>query len=438
MLDAGVGISTEKDSYIAGKTVAKDALSQMSVKAKIAILAVDSLTRRPYDYNQILKGVREELDPEVVIIGSTVNGILVNDRFALRSVGLMLLGGDINIDKSFNFGKSRLEYEKIANNIYNSSLDLPPNDNRFMIIFQDGLKFTQEVLAKQKSLNSRFVSLFSGLVKRVFARQIEEFKEEGMGVPTVQELFEELYKKGWQYPIVGNVASNVRNYDSVEFYNDTVGNDNIVAAILSPTGSTKFSFGYGAGAEPTGKSCMITKNIGSFLLRIDGKPAVVGLCDAAGIEKESLRELRGADYLNYYTIIGTTEKSGGKDIIHLTATITDPDLEGLINTGFPFERVPKKIELFQSNMKVLHKTAETAVRQALENIAEPKFLLGFDCVIRFFAYGDNLPKIVKTIDETIGKDIPRMIVGSGGEIYGTKDLDYYFNNMTFVTLAGGN
>ncbi|MFW9877231.1 MAG: hypothetical protein ACFFG0_29425, partial [Candidatus Thorarchaeota archaeon] len=38
----------------------------------------------------------------------------------------------------------------------------------------------------------------------------------------------------------------------------------------------------------------------------------------------------------------------------------------------------------------------------------------------------------------IDNDIPRMIVGSGGEILGTKDMNYYFNNFTFITLAGGD
>ncbi len=438
MLDAGVGISTEKDGFFAGKAVAKEALSHMSTKPKLAILVVDSLTRRPYSYKEILSGVREDLDTEVTLIGSSVNGILVKDRFALKSVGLMLLGGDFSLDAAFNYPKSRLDYKNIAEKIYKQSLSFPQNENRFMLAFQDGIKFPQKVLAKQKSLNSRFVSLFSGLVGRAFSKQIEEFKEQGLGLPSTQELLESLYSKGWKYPVVGNVASNVRSYDSVEFFNNNLGEDNFVGACISAQDPIKFGFGFAAGAEFTGKTCKITKNIGSFLLRVDGKPSVVGLCDAAGIKPESLRELRGAGYLNYYTMIGTTEQSGDKEVIHLTATITDPDLDGLINTGFPFDRVPEDIKIFQSNMKILHKTAASTVNQALSNLNNPKFLLGFDCVIRYFAYGDNLPNIVKTIDDTIGKDIPRMIVGSGGEIFGNKNLNYYFNNMTFVTLAGGD
>ncbi|MFX1338641.1 MAG: FIST N-terminal domain-containing protein [Promethearchaeota archaeon] len=438
MLDAGVGISIEKDSYKAGRKVAQEALNAMNSKPKLAILAVDSLTRRAYNYNEILKGVREEIGTDIILIGSTVNGILVGDRFALKSVGLMLIGGDFTIDNSYNFPKSRLEYEKIAEKVYQDSLNLTPNDNRFMLIFLDGLKFPKEVLDKQKSLNSRFVSLFSGLVRKMFMKQLEEFKEKGLGVSSAQELLESLYAKGWKWSIIGNAATNVRNYDSVEFYNDEVGDDNFIGAVISPIGSTKFGLGYSAGAEYTGNSATVNKNIGSFLLRIDGKPALKGLCDAANIKIESLKELKSSDYLNYYNIVGTTEKSNDKEVIHLVATMTNPDLESLIITGFPFNKVPKEIQIFQSNMKILHKTAQSAVSQALNNLSEPKFLLGFDCGIRFFAYGDNLPNIVKTIDDTIGKDIPRMIVGSGGEIFGRRDLDFYFNNMTFITLAGGD
>ena len=438
MLDASVGITTERDSYLAGKKVAKEALGGMKSKPKLAILAIDSLTRRHFNNKEVIRGVREELGPEVTLIGSTVNGILVRDRFALRSVGLMLIGGDISVDTSYNYGKSRMEYESIAEKIYQKGNNLEPNDNRIMIMFQDGMKFPPEILAKQNSLNSRVVSILSRLINRFFKRQLEEFKEKGMGMPTVQELLETLFAKGWTIPIIGNVSTNIRDYDSEEFYNNEVGTDRVVGAILSGNNSTKFGFGFAAGAEYTGKSCKPTKNIGNFILKIDGKPALLGLCSAAGIEKESLHELRSSDYLNFYLILGTKETIKDKEYIHLTATITNPEFENLINTGFPFDRVPDEIEIFQSNMNILHKTAEKSISQALSGISNPKFLLGIDCAIRFIAYGDNLPKIIKTIDDTIGKDIPRMIIGSGGEIYATKDIDWYFNNVTYVTLAGGD
>ena len=82
-------------------------------------------------------------------------------------------------------------------------------------------------------------------------------------------------------------------------------------------------------------------------------------------------------------------------------------------------------------------TTEKAIREAIQDISEPRFLLGIDCIVRLLAYGDNYPKGIKLIEDTIGKDVPRMVFGSGGEIFGTKPNDYYFNNMTFLTFVGG-
>ncbi len=438
MIDAGVALTTEFDGYKAGRIVIKEALGGISLKPKLAILAVDSLSRVQYNYNEVLKGVREELGSDVTLIGSTANGILVNNRYAFRSVGLMLIGGDINIDISFNYPESKLDYENIAKSIYQRSSGLLPKENRFMLMFQDGYKFPPEVFKKQEMLNMRIISLMSGLVSRFFKKQLDDFKEDGMGLTSAQELLESLYNKGFDLPIVGNVATDVRNYESVEFYNDQIGDDNIVGVILSGEGATKFGFGFGAGAESTGKTLKPTKKIGGFFLKIDGKPALEGFCNAASIKLESLEQLRPYGYQNPYVSLGFREKSNGEEIIHLSGLLTNPNLSNLVTTSFPFNyKIPEEIEIFRSNIKVLKRTTESAINQAIENISKPKFLLGFDCFNRAMSYGDMMPEIIEKIDDTVGKDLPRMIFGAGGEIFGKKDLGYYNNNMTFVTLAGG-
>jgi hypothetical protein len=438
MIEAGVALATDDDGYDAGKNVAKDALRDISIKPKLAILAVDSLSRVQYNYRDVLKGVREELGPNVNLIGGTANGILVNNRYAFKSVGLMLLGGDINIDVTFNYPDSKIDYKKIAKKIYQKSQGLPPKDNRFMLMFQDGYKFPPEVFKKQEMLNMRIVSLMSGLVSRFFKKQLDDFKEEGMGLTSAQELLENLYKRGFDLRIVGDVVTDVRNYESVEFYNDDIGDDQCVGVILSGESDIKFGFGFGAGAESTGKFLTPTKKIGGFFLKIDGKPALEGFCDAADIKMESLEQLKPYGYQNPYASLGFREQSNGKDIIHLSGLLTNPDLSNLVTTSFPFDyEIPEKIEIFRSNINILKKTTENAINQAIKDINNPKFLLGFDCFNRAMSYGDMMPEIIKKIEQTIGNDVPRMIIGAGGEIFGKKDLGYYNNNMTFVTLAGG-
>ncbi|TXT67240.1 MAG: hypothetical protein BAJALOKI1v1_140008 [Promethearchaeota archaeon] len=439
MIDAAVSITTEDESYNAGRHIAKEALGGMNAKPKLAILAVDSLARVNYKYGQVLKGVREELGPAITIIGSTANGVLINNRYAFRSAGLMLLGGDINIDFSYNYPDSKLDYENIAEDIYQKSQSLPPKDSRIMIMFQDGYKFPPEVFKKQEMLNMRIVSLMSGLVSRFFKKQLDDFKEEGLGLTSAQELLESLYSKSFDLPIAGNVVTNVRNYDSVEFYNDEVGDNNVVGAILSAEGESKFGFGFGAGAESTGKTLTPTKKIGGFFLKVNGDPALEGFCDAAGIKMESLEQLRPFGYQNPYVSLGFREETEEGELVHLSGLLTNPNLSNLVTTSFPFNyEIPEEIEIFRSNINVLKKTTEKAIKEAIENISNPKFLLGFDCFNRAMSYGDMIPEIIKKIEDTIGKDVPRMIIGAGGEIFGKKGLGYYNNNMTFVTLAGGN
>jgi len=437
MLEAHVGCSTEPDSYRAGRLIAKEALEGASTKSKLAILAIDSLTRKKYDYGEVLKGVREEIGAEIPLIGSSVNGLIVNDRFALKSAGLLLLGGDFNVDAAFSFGKSRQKYQSIADEIVQIKKGLQPKPNQLMFMFQDGMKFPPETMDRQKSLNSRMVALFSGMITRAFKNQFEEFAEKGMGMASTQELIDRLYAQGWDIPIIGNLATNARDYDNVEFFNEKVLQDAVLGVILSGTNDTKFGYGFAAGAEPSGISCSITKNIGSFLLRINGKSAVKGFCEAVGIEKESLVELQNLGYINIYNILGTREKIGDKEYIHPVVTITNPDLENLIVSGFPFDKVPEKAEIFRSSSQILLKSTKEGIMEAKKNIDDPKFIIGIDCALRFTAFGDNLHKVVETYRETMGKDVTRFIIGSGGEVFATRPNGFFFNNYTVVTFVGG-
>ncbi len=438
MIDAGVGLSTDNSSFKAGKDSAKDALSMMSAKPKLCILAVDNITRQKFDYQKVVDGVRDIIGPRPKLIGSTVNGVMVNKRFALKSVGVMLIGGDdIDIHSAFEFTKSRIEYKKIADSIYKMKKSLAEKNNQLLLMFQDGVKFPPEIMEQQKMLNNKMVSYLSGLVGRIFKKKLEQFKEDGMGMPSVQELITRLYDKGWDIPIIGNVATNLKNYESKEFFEDHTLEDACLGVFMSGSENAKFGYGFAAGAEPTGIKCKPTKAIGSFLLKIDDKPALNGFCEAVDIEPKTLANLENDGFVNFYYILGTQEKVGDRDYTHLVGTITNPELPNLVVSAFPFDKVPDQAEIFRSNMNILMKTTRQAVEEAVAGIKKPKFFLGIECVIRLLAYGDNLPKSIEIIDEILGDDVPRMILGSGGEIFGTKPNDYYFNNFTFLGFAGG-
>jgi len=438
MLNASVGLSIDGNSRGAGLEAVKNALGGLNGKPKLAILAVDHLTRNKFKYEDIISAVRSELDKEIPIIGSTVCGVMVNERLTLRSVGVMLLGGDINIDSHFVYEKSRINYSKIAADLLKIKSGIPKKDQQLMLMFQDGPQFPAETLAQQRSLNSRAVSLLSSLITKIFKKQLEEFWEKGLGFPSVQELLTKLYSNGWDIPTIGNIATNPEDFVHFEFYDNKVLDDAICGVIMSPEGNTKFGHDLIQGAIPTGISCEPTKKIGNFLLKIDGKPALKGFCNAFNIEKESLKELENQGYLNYYHVFGKQENVDGRDLYHLTLTMTDPELDNLVISGFPFENVPKKIELFTSNAKLTLNSVDTVMKSAMSGINEPRFLFGIDCVNRWSSMGDNLDKYIESIQENIGNDVPTLMVGAGGEIYGNQKIDYYNNNQTFIPFIGGN
>lgn len=437
MLNASVGLSTDSNSRNAGKQIVKEALDGLTGHPKLAILAIDHLTRKKYNYSDIIAAVHEDLDSNVPIIGSSASGIMVNNRLALKSAGLMLIGGDIDIDATFCYEKSRKNHIEIGDKLLETRKGLTKKENQIALIFQDGPKFLPEVIAKQRSLNSRAVSIFTPLVNKVFKKQLEEFWDKGLGFPSVQELLGYLFNRGWDIPILGSCATNPDDFMSYEFYNNKVLEDAVLGVIMSGSGNTKFGYSFIQGAVPTGISCEPTKNIGNFILRIDGKPALQGFCNAFNIEKESLKELENQGFLNYYQVFGTKEVVDGKDFYHLTLTLTDPELESLIISGFPFDKVPQKIELFYSNTKMILQSAEDVLKESIRNVKEPRFLFGIDCVLRWSSMGDNLEKYIETIRNVIGKDTPTLMVGAGGEIYGSKSNDYYNNNMTFIPFIGG-
>ncbi|GAB4319850.1 MAG: hypothetical protein Kow0069_23500 [Promethearchaeota archaeon] len=437
MVEASVAMSTEKDSTRAGREVAKEALAGLSASPKLAVVAVDSLTRTKFKYDEVLRGIREEIGTEVPLIGSIANGVLVNERFALKSVGLMLLGGDVEVDSHFGYGNSRMGWQDIADDLLRTKQGLAPNPQRVMLSFYDGARFPPEMMEQQKKLNSRVVGLMSGLLTRIFRRKMAEMWEQGMGMPTVQEIITYLYEKGWDFPILGNVSMAMLDYKQFEFYMDQVMVDAVTGAIISGKGGTKFGFGYGAGALPTNIDIEVNRNIGNFFLKINRQAALEGFCSAIGIRKESLEELRHEDYTNYIYLLGTTEEVDGEEYAHLTVTMTDPNLDNLVMSGFPFDKIPEKISIFESNPKVLLETTKKAVAKAKSEISKPKFLLGFDCVLRNFAYGDMEPFVAQAIRETLGEDVPVLIFGSGGEVLGIKRDDYYWNSFTLIPLVGG-
>ena len=91
--------------------------------------------------------------------------------------------------------------------------------------------------------------------------------------------------------------------------------------------------------------------------------------------------------------------------------MTDPNTENMVMSGFPFNKVPDKIELFRSSNKMVMESAKNILAEVTANMSEPKFLFGIDCINRWSSMGSSVGKYIDVIREGVGADCPRLLIG---------------------------
>ncbi len=435
MIEAGVGFSTNSNSLQAGKEAVQKALKQLSgANPKLAIVAIDLSAAAIYNIEDVLKGIKSEI-PYVPLIGGGSIGVIVNDDVAIRAVGIMLLAGDFNVIKPRIWTHTRVDHEKVGREMIQEYKPLIGKaQNEVMLLFTSGYRIPPEVLAQQKRFDSFGARVFSSLVSRIFWSNMRSFAEEGKGFPITQELIEYLVSNKLNVPIVGTQCGDTSGIRTFEFFNETVNYDSVISCLLS-SDQIKFSVGYDLGVRGTGKKMKITKNVGPFLLGINNKKALEGLLEVTGYERESLNELSYQGYINFLSLVGLADEDG----VHPYVAVTDPQYDSIF-TVLPPKMVEKKLELeiCEATGEKILESARNAVRQAMQQIDDPKFLLFFDCSARITMLGDRILDEIKIIREEVGKDIPIFGFGSSGEIKDAKPGGYHLNNLSIVVLIGGS
>ncbi len=433
MLEASVGFSTNSNSYLAGIEATKEALKDFSGTPKLAIIGIDLSAANIYNLENVLKGIKKEI-PNTPLLGGGSIGIIINNNVSIRAVGILLLGGDIDVIEPQIWTKSRDNYEKIGQDIIKSyKSHLNKTLNEVILLFTSGYRIPPEVLAQQKRFDSFGARVFSSLVSRIFWSNMRNFASEGKGFPITQELVEYLVENGLNCPIVGTQCGDLSGVKTFEFFNETVNYDSVIACMLS-SNNHKFGVGYDIGVRRTGKRIQITKNVGPFLMGINGKKALDGLLEVMGHEKEALNELKHQGYINFLSLLGLEDE----DSIHPYVAVTDPQYDSIF-TVLPPKMVEKKLELeiCEATGEIILESARRAVKMALENVEDPKFLIYFDCSARLSLLGDRIIDEINVIREEIGKDIPIFGFGSSGEIKNSTPGGYHLNNMSIITLVGG-
>lgn len=433
MIEASVGLSTHPNSLEAGKEAIKKALAGLSGKPKLAIVGIDLSSAKIYKLDDVLKGIKSEL-PNIPIIGGGAVSMMINEDVAIRSVGIILLSGDFDIVNPQVWTQSRKNFEKIAPQMVQMYKPLiGKTQNELLMLFTSGYRIPPDVMAQQKRFDSFGARVFSSLVSRFFWGSMNDFAKEGKGFPITQELVEYLVQNKISCPIVGTQCGDLTGINAYEFFNERVYYDSVISCMIS-SNTDKFGVGFDPGIIRTGKKLTITKNVGPFLMGINNKKALEGLLEELGYEKESLNELSYQGYINFLSLLGLVDE----DQVHPYIAVTDPQYDSIF-TVLPPKMVEKKleVEICEATGESILESAKNAVRKAIENIKDPKFLIYFVCSGRVNLLGDRIIDQMNVIRDEIGKDIPVFGFGSSGEIKNSRAGGYHLNNMSIVTIAGG-
>ncbi|MHB8660603.1 MAG: FIST signal transduction protein [Minisyncoccota bacterium] len=397
MLKAGVGVSADADSYVAGVDACQTALTTLGgTKPKLVIVFASVA----FIQADVLRGVRS-VAPDALLVGSSSSGeIATMGPMAKHSVVVMAIAGD-----DLKVASGRGDIKKDGSSAAGSQAakqvkDVLGDDLRLLIVMSDVLI--------------------------------------GNGADTVRGIQKIV---GEHLPIVGGASGDdFRFKETFQYLNDEVTSSTVVCLGLG--GSFSFGIGVKHGWLPIGIPHRVTKVDGAVVHEIDGKPAIDLYRDYFGdAEVEKLKGETMAPLAVLYPM-GMRQKDSDEFLLRAPLSV---DEHGSVTCG---AEVPpdSEIQLMIGSQDDAIKVAKEAAEHARGDLqgAPPVAILIFNCVARNKLFGDRAGDEIAVIQNTFGPSVP--LAGFytygeqapiNGEVRDVKRCNAQFHNETVVILALG-
>ncbi|MDD5166358.1 MAG: FIST N-terminal domain-containing protein [Candidatus Omnitrophica bacterium] len=395
-IQIGIGLSTQKDPFLAAKEATSQARSNLhGTKINLAIVFSSVELASP----TLLKYISNYAgDPPIV--GCSGAAIISNRGIFKHGVIIMLLCFPDSDGLYFNTACVKDIHEKFA--------------------LSAGEELGDKLLYGLKNMSRHLSVIFS----------------DGM-IEKCSDLISGLQEKlGISFPLVGASASdNLAFKKTYVYFNQEVFN-NAACGILW---GSRLSFGLGTkhGWKSLGKPRLVTKSSGNIVNEIDNTPAVKIYEDYLALDRAALKkELKR---ISIFYPIGI-KLSGEQEFLLRNVSSIEED-GSIVFQG----NVPEK-----SVIRLMIGTKETclsATYQALEEakkglFGQPvKFALVFDSVSRYILLGRDAHKELEIIKQALGKDTAIIGLYTYGEQAPLRAINYlgkaYFHNQTFTILIVG-
>lgn len=395
---AGVGISKNSESYLAGAEACRLAMERAGIQQPDFVFIFSSVA---YDQKEVVRGVRATSN-NAPMIGCSDAGEITNDGPAQKSVAVMTISAD---QMAFTTGLG-MDIAKGAR--------------------EAGRAAATQVKEKSQKPLQAFIMLPDVLV--------------GNGAEIVRGVLDVL---GPHFPVVGGAAGDDFLFTKTYQYRD----DEVVSGAVAGVGITgSFVMGIGVrhGWLPIGIPMRVTKSEGAVLHELDGRPAISIYEDYFGEKVEDLKKEPLARMAITYPL---GIKVSAVEEYYLIRDPITVDEKGSITCA---AEIPEgsEVRLMIGSKEKAVEAAQDAARKLMAEFAEqnakPKFLLMFNCIAREKLFAQKAKDEIDAVMDIIGQGVPLLgfyTYGEqapvGGEVRNASAIDSRFYNETIVLFAVG-
>ncbi len=393
-MDIGIGLSIEKDSFLATKEALQQALRNIK-REKIDLAIVFSSIE--FAHARTIKTINSLLGP-VPVVGCTSAAVISTQGIFKHGIAIMLLGFPQGI-----YFKAAVVKEINSKN----------------------------ALAAGEQLGERLIHGFRNIRRDLAIIFSDGMMEDGSGfIYGIQE------KLGRSFPMVGASASDNLLFLKTLLYCHQEVATNAACGILWG-GKLNFGLGIRHGWKPLGKPRYVTSSEGNIVYEIDGAYAAklyeeYLACDLAQLKKELKR-------VSIFYPIGVYLSGEEEYLVRNILSIRD-DGSLVCQGNVPIDsQIRLMIGTKESCLAATKEAADEARKGLLETKAD--FVFVFDSISRYILLGRDAPKELEIIRNEFGEGTPLIGFYTYGEQAPLSAISYqgkaYSHNQTITLLAIG-
>ena len=370
-LSVGVGQSSNKDSFEAGKEAASEALSKH--RGTPAVLIVFAAMR--FDHRQLLAGITS-VAGDIPMVGGTTAGEISTSGFSTQSVVIMALSSDqLGFATGIALNMSQDEEACSAALVDDIRKKRPFTEALSLLVFPNGMG--------------------------------------GDGVKVIEGLHSVL---GTGFEIAGGYLGDDERFENTfQYYNGKVYRNAIAGLLVCKEKGFRTGIGVRSGFESIGNRFYCTESDGNIAKRFDEERALDLYRKFLGEDRS--RRLPGICLEYPFGLIDEKVSIAGKEYFQLRCGLAVDHEKGTLTLA---ASIPEgsAITLTTASRGGIINGARLAAEQAKNSLqgAKPEAILMFSCVGRKLVLGRRVQEEVDAVKKILGEDVPLIGFYTYGEI----------------------